>query len=103
MESKESRSIPKDAQVIHSILKDMGIQEYENRVVNQLLDFAYRYVTTVLGKPHTRHSSRESNLPTNRRCTGFLSVRTQKGHRLGRRQTGHPVAGRKDVQQSTAA
>lgn len=50
MESKESRSVPKDAQVIQSILKDMGIQEYENRVVNQLLDFAYRYVTTVLGK-----------------------------------------------------
>lgn len=34
--------IPKDAQVIISILKDIGIQDYEPRVVNQLLEFTYR-------------------------------------------------------------
>lgn len=39
---------PKDGQVIAAILKDMGITEYEPRVVHQLLEFSYRYVTTVL-------------------------------------------------------
>lgn len=34
--------IPKDAQVIISILKEIGIQDYEPRVVNQLLEFTYR-------------------------------------------------------------
>ena len=32
-----------------AILKDLGIHEYENRVVNQLLEFVYRYVSSVLG------------------------------------------------------
>ncbi len=31
-----------------SILKDLGIMEYEPRVLNQLLEFAYRYMTTIL-------------------------------------------------------
>lgn len=36
------KHIPKDAQVIMSIMKDMGIVEYEPRVINQLLEFTYR-------------------------------------------------------------
>lgn len=48
MDFKEPK--PKDVQVIQAIIKEMGIQEYEHRVVNQLLEFAYRYVTLVLGK-----------------------------------------------------
>ena len=39
-----SRQIPRDAQVIQAILKDMGITEYEPRVVNQLLEFVYRTI-----------------------------------------------------------
>ncbi|XP_075146207.1 TBP-associated factor 9 [Haematobia irritans] len=42
------KHVPKDAQVIMSILKDLGIQEYEPRVINQLLEFSYRYVTCIL-------------------------------------------------------
>ncbi|XP_043467117.1 transcription initiation factor TFIID subunit 9 [Leptopilina heterotoma] len=42
------KHIPKDAQVIMSIMKDMGIVEYEPRVINQLLEFTYRYVTCIL-------------------------------------------------------
>jgi hypothetical protein len=34
--------LPKDAQVIVSMLKEAGINEYEPRVVNQLLEFTYR-------------------------------------------------------------
>ena len=37
-----STKIPRDALVIQAILKDMGITEYEPRVVNQLLEFIYR-------------------------------------------------------------
>ena len=43
-----AKTMPKDAHVMSSILKDMGIHDWEPRVVNQLLEFSYNYVTTVL-------------------------------------------------------
>jgi len=46
--SLDEKALPKDAQVITSILKDMGLVEYEPRVVNQLLEFSYRYISTIL-------------------------------------------------------
>jgi len=42
------KPLPKDAQVMVAILKDMGITDYEPRVINQMLEFSYRYVTNVL-------------------------------------------------------
>ncbi|XP_050045373.1 transcription initiation factor TFIID subunit 9 [Dermacentor andersoni] len=42
------KSTPKDAQVMSAILKDMGILDYEPRVINQMLEFTYRYVTNIL-------------------------------------------------------
>lgn len=36
------KHVPKDAQVIMSIMKDMGIVDYEPKVINQLLEFTYR-------------------------------------------------------------
>uniref|UniRef100_A0A1E1X534 Putative transcription initiation factor tfii-d component n=1 Tax=Amblyomma aureolatum TaxID=187763 RepID=A0A1E1X534_9ACAR len=42
------KSTPKDAQVMSAILKDMGIADYEPRVINQMLEFTYRYVTNIL-------------------------------------------------------
>ncbi|KAL4714373.1 hypothetical protein ACJJTC_009725 [Scirpophaga incertulas] len=44
----QTKVIPKDAQVIMSIMKEVGISDYEPRVVNQLLEFTYRYVTSIL-------------------------------------------------------
>lgn len=44
----QTKHLPKDAQVIMSIMKEVGITDYEPRVVNQLLEFTYRYVTSVL-------------------------------------------------------
>ena len=41
--AEKEKSVPKDAQVMISILKDMGINEFEPRVVNQMLEFSYRY------------------------------------------------------------
>lgn len=46
--SVQAKHLPKDAQVIMSIMKEVGITDYEPRVVNQLLEFTYRYVTSVL-------------------------------------------------------
>ncbi|XP_060804815.1 transcription initiation factor TFIID subunit 9 [Amyelois transitella] len=46
--STQTKHIPKDAQVIMSIMKEVGVADYEPRVVNQLLEFTYRYVTSVL-------------------------------------------------------
>lgn len=48
VKTEKEKSSPKDAQVMMSILKDMGIMEFEPRVVNQLLEFSYRYVTNVI-------------------------------------------------------
>lgn len=43
MKSNNSiKHIPKDAQVIMSIMKELNVIEYEPRVINQLLEFTYR-------------------------------------------------------------
>ncbi|XP_076042639.1 uncharacterized protein LOC143026326 isoform X2 [Oratosquilla oratoria] len=41
-------SLPKEAQVMSAILKDMGITEYEPGVINQMLEFTYRYISQIL-------------------------------------------------------
>ena len=46
--STDGKALPKDAQVITSILKDMGHTEYDPKVLNQLMEFLYRYVTSVV-------------------------------------------------------
>jgi len=45
---EKEKVLPKDAQVMVAILKDMGINDFEPRVINQMLEFSYRYVTGVL-------------------------------------------------------
>nr|AAQ56726.1 liver regeneration related protein [Rattus norvegicus] len=54
------KSMPKDAQMMAQILKDMGITEYEPRVINQMLEFALRYVTTILddAKIYSSHAKK---------------------------------------------
>ena len=57
-----SKAMPKDAQVMGSILRDMGICEWEPRVINQLLEFSYNYVTCVLddAKQFSHHAQKKS-------------------------------------------
>lgn len=38
----------RDAQVIDAILKEMSVEDYEPRVVHQLMEFTNRYVTSIL-------------------------------------------------------
>lgn len=40
--------LPADATAIRNILKTMGVEAHEPRVMNQLLDFMYSYVSGVL-------------------------------------------------------
>lgn len=49
--SKQAASatdLPTDATAIRNILKTMGVEAHEPRVVNMLLDFMYIYVSGVL-------------------------------------------------------
>ena len=39
---EKEKAVPKDGQVMISMLKDMGITDYEPRVINQMLEFSYR-------------------------------------------------------------
>lgn len=39
---------PRDARLIHLVLSSLGINSYQERVPLQLLDFAYRYTSSVL-------------------------------------------------------
>ncbi|XP_043077550.1 transcription initiation factor TFIID subunit 9 [Puntigrus tetrazona] len=56
------KTVPKDAQVMMQILKDMGITEYEPRVINQMLEFTYRYVTTIIedAKIYSTHAKKSN-------------------------------------------
>lgn len=61
-QSGQTKHIPKDAQVIMSIMRDMDISEYEPRVINQLLEFIYRYVACILedAKAYANHAKKKS-------------------------------------------
>lgn len=37
-----AKSSPRDAQVMAAILKDMGVTDFEPRLINQMLEFTYR-------------------------------------------------------------
>jgi len=47
------KTMPRDGRVMMAILKDMNITDYEPRVVEQLLEFAYRYISSVLEDART--------------------------------------------------
>lgn len=46
--SAQSKNIPKDGQVIMSMMKELGITDYDPKTVVQLTEFVYRYATSVL-------------------------------------------------------
>ncbi|XP_061184773.1 transcription initiation factor TFIID subunit 9B-like [Saccostrea echinata] len=56
-----AKSSPRDAQVMGAILKEMGVTEYEPRVVNVMLEFVYRYVTDILedAKVYSNHANKK--------------------------------------------
>ncbi|GLJ06373.1 hypothetical protein SUGI_0037480 [Cryptomeria japonica] len=44
---------PRDAKIVKALLKSMGVEHYEPRVVNQFLELWYRYVADVLTDAQT--------------------------------------------------
>ncbi|KAH0558278.1 hypothetical protein KQX54_015381 [Cotesia glomerata] len=52
---------PQMAVIIDSIIKSMGIEDYDPSVVQQLLEFVYRHVTGVIesGKVFARHANKK--------------------------------------------
>lgn len=46
--SSKHSELPTDAQAVRNILKTMGVEQHEPRVINMLLDFMYSYVSGVL-------------------------------------------------------
>ena len=59
---EKEKAIPKDGQVMISILKDMGITEYEPRVIQQMLEYSYRYATTLLedARMYSQHAKKKT-------------------------------------------
>lgn len=57
---KQNGELPRDARVMAQLLKSMGVDEYQPRVLNQLLEFMYRYVSEVLqdGLMYAEHAGR---------------------------------------------
>ncbi|GLC34243.1 hypothetical protein PLESTB_001607000 [Pleodorina starrii] len=41
-------SQPQDVATVHQLLRSMGVDDFEPRVVNQLMDFMYKYTTDIL-------------------------------------------------------
>ena len=46
--SSDPLPVPREALVMKQILESMGVEKYEPRVVSQLMEFAQRYVTSVV-------------------------------------------------------
>ncbi|XP_057301533.1 transcription initiation factor TFIID subunit 9B-like [Hydractinia symbiolongicarpus] len=60
--NQPSKTTPKDALVMAAILKEMGVTEFEPRVINQMAEFAYRYITDVVedARVYSFHANRKN-------------------------------------------
>lgn len=47
-EEQQRAHQPSDVAMMRQLLQSMGVEDYEPRVINQLLDFMYKYTTDVL-------------------------------------------------------
>ncbi|EXB23811.1 Transcription initiation factor TFIID subunit 9 [Morus notabilis] len=52
--------LPRDAKIVKSLLKSMGVEDYEPRVIHQFLEVWYRYVVDVLtdAQVYSEHASK---------------------------------------------
>ncbi|CAL1272274.1 unnamed protein product [Larinioides sclopetarius] len=46
--SSNNKSLSKDALIIDAIIKDEGITDYEDRIINRLLEFGNRYAGSII-------------------------------------------------------
>lgn len=47
MSSLQGKHMPKDTQIIVSIMKDLGINEFDQQVLNHLLEFNYSNILEI--------------------------------------------------------
>ncbi|XP_076897176.1 transcription initiation factor TFIID subunit 9-like [Bidens hawaiensis] len=54
--------LPRDAKIVKTLLKSMGVDNYEPRVVHQLLELWYRYVVDVLtdAQVYSEHAAKST-------------------------------------------
>ncbi|KAI4339062.1 hypothetical protein MLD38_024044 [Melastoma candidum] len=59
---ENEEDLPRDAKIVKSLLKSMGVEEYEPRVVRQFLELWYRYVVDVLtdAQVYSEHAGKSS-------------------------------------------
>ncbi|OQS53416.1 TAF9 [Ecytonucleospora hepatopenaei] len=74
----EENLLPRDAKVISAILRSLGIEECEPKVIIQLLEFAYKYSTSILVDAHkyATHCERDSITPSDIK----LAIQTKSSH-----------------------
>lgn len=58
----EESGMPRDAKIVKSLLKSMGVEEYEPRVIHKFLELWYRYVVDVLtdAQVYSEHAGKSS-------------------------------------------
>lgn len=61
MSEESPNTIPRDALVMDEILRQMGVREYDPRVVAQLLEFTHRYVSELIkdADDYRQHAGRD--------------------------------------------
>lgn len=62
MAGEGEEDVPRDAKIVKSLLKSMGVEDYEPRVVHQFLELWYRYVVEVLtdAQVYSEHASKST-------------------------------------------
>jgi len=57
-EAEEGAQMPKEAQVMAGILRDLGITQYDPGVLTQMLEFSYKYTSNILkdAKMYSNHA-----------------------------------------------
>ncbi|XP_010449845.1 PREDICTED: transcription initiation factor TFIID subunit 9-like isoform X1 [Camelina sativa] len=62
MAGEGEEDVPRDAKIVKSLLKSMGVEDYEPRVIHQFLELWYRYVVEVLtdAQVYSEHASKSN-------------------------------------------
>lgn len=73
-ETSQTNIVPRDVRLLHLIFATQGIQNYQDHVPLQLMDFAHRYTVGVLKdaltyNDHAKPSNANSNLNSNANTT----------------------------------
>eukprot|EP00002_Diphylleia_rotans_P012750 TRINITY_DN2491_c0_g1_i2.p1 TRINITY_DN2491_c0_g1~~TRINITY_DN2491_c0_g1_i2.p1 ORF type:complete len:168 (+),score=41.05 TRINITY_DN2491_c0_g1_i2:51-554(+) len=58
--SLNASDLPRDAKVMAHILQSMGVEDYEPRVIHQLIEFMYRYLSEVFqdAQVYSQHANK---------------------------------------------